>query len=51
MCTAVCQMQRHLGLASYRTAWHLCHRIRAAMNQDDLVPTGRAVEADETYVG
>ena len=25
------QIQRMLGLGSYRTAWHLCHRIREAM--------------------
>jgi transposase-like protein len=48
---SACQMQRHLGLGSYRTAWHLCHRIRAAMTQDNLVLSGPAVEADETYVG
>jgi hypothetical protein len=48
---SACQMQRHLGLGSYRTAWHLCHRIRAAMNEHDLVLNGPVVEADETYVG
>jgi hypothetical protein len=42
---AACQVQRHLGV-NYRTAWHLCHRIRAAM----LVPGG-VVEANETYIG
>ncbi len=46
---SACQMQRHLGV-NYRTAWHLCHRIREAMSQDDLVLGGEAVEADETYV-
>jgi len=46
---SACQMQRHLGI-NYRTAWHLCHRIRAAMAEDDIVLTGK-VEADETYVG
>jgi hypothetical protein len=45
------QMQRHLGLGSYRTAWHLCHRIRAAMAEHDLVLDAPTVEADETYVG
>src|SRR2546421_6366919 len=25
------QLQRNLGLGSYRTAWHLAHRIRLAM--------------------
>lgn len=47
---SACQLQRHLGI-NYRTSWHLCHRIRAAMNQDDLVLDAEAVEADETYVG
>jgi len=48
---SACQMQRHLGLGSYRTAWHLCHRIRAATNQDKLVLDGPVVETDETYIG
>jgi hypothetical protein len=47
---SACQMQRHLGV-NYRTAWHLCHRIRKAMNEDDLVLDAAAVEVDETYVG
>jgi ISXO2-like transposase domain/Transposase zinc-ribbon domain len=47
---SACQMQRHLEV-NYRTAWHLCHRIRKAMNQDDLVLDAPVVEADETYVG
>jgi len=45
------QLQRHLGLGSYRTAWHLAHRIRSAMAENDLVLDAPAVEADETYVG
>jgi ISXO2-like transposase domain/Transposase zinc-ribbon domain len=47
---SACQMQRHLGV-NYRTAWHLCHRIRKAMKQDNLVLDAEAVEVDETYVG
>src|SRR6266403_3481405 len=49
------QMQRHLGV-NYRTAWHLCHRIREAMQEGGLL-TGEVtlltgvVETDETYVG
>src|SRR5437762_1370794 len=27
------QLQRHLGLKSYQTAWYLCHRIRKAMER------------------
>jgi transposase-like protein len=41
------QVQRHLGI-NYRTAWHLCHRIREAMKEGGLL-TG-VVEADETYM-
>jgi transposase-like protein len=43
------QLKRHLGV-NYRTAWHLAHRIRAAMIEGDFQLTGE-VEADETYVG
>ena len=41
------QVERHLGV-NYRTAWHLCHRIREAM-QDGGLLTG-VVEADHTYM-
>jgi hypothetical protein len=27
------QMQRHLGLGSYKSAWFMCHRIRHAMRE------------------
>ena len=46
---SACQMQRHLGV-NYRTAWHLCHRIREAMKEEQTPLTG-VVEIDETYVG
>lgn len=46
---SACQMQHHLGLGSYRTAWHLCHRIRAAMKEHTIL-SGPAVEVDETYI-
>ena len=47
------QLQRTLGLGSYRTAWYLCHRIREAMGNDPLDgPTLLGVvEVDETLVG
>src|SRR6266446_352104 len=41
------QVQRHIG-GTYRTIWHLCHRIREAM-QDGGLLTG-VVEADHTYM-
>jgi transposase-like protein len=43
------QMERHLGV-NYRTAWHLCHRIREAMQDGADLLTG-VVEVDETYIG
>lgn len=36
---------------SYRTAWYMCHRIRAAMQQGGGGLLGGIVEVDETYVG
>jgi transposase-like protein len=48
------QMQRMLGLGSYRSAWFLCHRIREAMRDETPSPMGgqnKVVEVDETYVG
>lgn len=46
------QLQRQLKLGSYRTAWHMAHRIRHAM-QNDPNPTKLSgiIEADETYIG
>jgi transposase-like protein len=47
------QLQRNLGLGSYKTAWFLCHRIRLAMKCEPvagLLMTGD-VQVDETYVG
>jgi transposase-like protein len=43
------QLKRMLGV-SYKTAWFLSHRIRAAMRIDYALLTG-TVELDETYVG
>ena len=40
---------RHKG--SYKTAWYLCHRIRAAMKEADQSMLDGTVEMDETYVG
>ena len=46
------QIKRTLGVA-YKTAWYLCHRIRAAMGNDPFTgPTLLGVvEVDETLVG
>jgi transposase-like protein len=40
---------QHKG--SYKTAWYLCHRIRAAMKEVDQPMFDGTVEMDETYVG
>src|SRR5439155_22758135 len=44
------QIKRTLGV-SYKTAWYLCHRIRAAMKEVDQPMLDGTVEIDETYVG
>ncbi len=44
------QMKRTLNV-SYKTAWYLCHRIRAAMTEINPKPLTEIVEADETWVG
>jgi transposase-like protein len=46
---SACQIQRSLGV-SYKTAWYLCHRIRAAMLEVAPEKLGGTVEVDETYV-
>lgn len=46
------QLQRNLGLGSYRSAWYLAHRIRSAMSQEPMANMLKGiVEVDETYVG
>jgi transposase-like protein len=47
------QVSRHIGVA-YKTAWHLCHRIRKAMQEFETTPLGGAgkiVEVDESWLG
>jgi transposase-like protein len=44
------QLKRTLG-TSYKTAWYLCHRIRAAMKEAHREPLTGIVEMDETYIG
>ena len=46
------QLQRQLGLGSYRSAWHLCHRIRFAMSKNPLKGLLEGtVMVDETHIG
>jgi transposase-like protein len=44
------QIKRILNV-SYKTAWYLCHRIRAAMAEAQPEKLDGTVEMDETYVG
>jgi transposase-like protein len=48
------QLKRELDV-SYKTAWYLCHRIRAAISQDtdweERVLLSGIIEMDETFVG
>jgi transposase-like protein len=45
------QLQAHLGIGSYRTAWYLAHRIRKAMEDSEGSLLTGTVEIDETYIG
>jgi transposase-like protein len=46
------QLQRNLGIGSYRTAWFLAHRIREAMRCEPLAGKLKGdVQVDETYMG
>jgi transposase-like protein len=48
------QLQRMLGLGSYRSAWFMCHRLREALAPVKAGPIGgenKVVESDETFVG
>jgi len=44
------QIKRTVGM-SYKTAWYLCHRIRAAMKEVERPLMDGTVEVDETYIG
>jgi transposase-like protein len=44
------QISRTLGI-SYKTAWYLCHRVRAAMKEVNPELLDGIVGIDETYVG
>jgi hypothetical protein len=46
------QLQRQLGLKSYKSAWHMAHRIRHAMREEPLRSMlSGTVEVDEGYIG
>jgi transposase-like protein len=45
------QIHRLLGTGSYRSAWYMCHRLRAGMKDPDFKQLLGIVEVDETYIG
>jgi transposase-like protein len=45
------QIYRTLGFGSYRTAWYMCHRIRAALGNEDFRKLLGIVEVDKAFVG
>jgi len=45
------QIHRMIGTGSYRTAWSICHRVRAGMANEDFRKLMGIVEVDETFVG
>jgi IS1 family transposase len=45
------QIHRMMGFGSYRTAWYMCHRVRAGLANEDFRKLMGIVEVDETFVG
>ncbi len=45
------QIHRQIGSGDYRTAWYMCHRIRAAMKDSSFPKLMGEVEVDETFIG
>jgi transposase-like protein len=45
------QIYRFMGFGSYKTAWYMCHRVRAALANRDFEKLAGIVEVDETFVG
>jgi transposase-like protein len=44
------QIMRYMGFGSYKTAWGMCHKIRAALIED-IQKLGGIVEVDESFIG
>jgi hypothetical protein len=45
------QIHRLLGTGSYRSAWYMCMRLRAAMKDPEFKQLMGMVEVDETFIG
>jgi hypothetical protein len=45
------QVYRVMGFGSYKTAWYMCHRVRAALMNEEFRKLIGVVEVDETFIG
>jgi transposase-like protein len=45
------QVMRTMGFGSYKTAWYMCHRVRAGLANEDFRKLMGIVEVDETFIG
>ena len=45
------QLQQHLGIGSYKTAWYMAHRLRKSMENKHAEEFSGIIEMDETYSG
>jgi transposase-like protein/IS1 family transposase len=45
------QIHRMMGFGSYKTAWYMCHRVRAGLAREDFRKLMGIVEVDETFIG
>jgi IS1 family transposase/transposase-like protein len=45
------QVHRVMGFGSYKTAWYMCHRVRAGLANEEFRRLMGIVEVDETYIG
>ncbi len=45
------QVHRFMGFGSLKTAWYMCHRVRAALQDEEFKQLMGIVEVDETFIG
>jgi transposase-like protein/IS1 family transposase len=45
------QVWRYMGFGSLKTAWYMCHRIRAALAEEEFQKLMGIIEVDETFIG
>jgi hypothetical protein len=45
------QIHRMMGFGSYKTAWYMCHRVRAGLANEEFRKLIGLVEVDETFIG